>query len=342
MESHTKRVAVGLFILLQVGCNASVNPDLIEDTEASMNIPEQYLDPLPGQMMGGSPIMSNPMGGDTVGMVTGGEMTGGDEIGGEVTGGEMTGGEMTGGEMTGGEMTGGEMTGGETTGGEMTGGENLRCDLTDAESRVCYDCDDNGEVYLPYEDSLCPTVECLVDEVSIDPQGSCVRYLYDIPLPPLCYDVEQCEPIDEQECLVVDVEVIAEGNACREVTTCESGVMPETSSRPNGASCNEWGVCQEGECNAQSACGSFTRYNQRNRFCDSELNDQGETSCTFLVYGQGLNGDGETTCADFCERDGGTCIDGWNNDNDNNCRRGNGDDGCNVLYQSQVCICAAP
>ena len=100
-------------------------------------------------------------------------------------------------------------------------------------------------------------------------------------------------------------------------------------------------MCQDGECTADSACAAFTPYNQQNRYCSSDVDGQ-ETTCTFLVYGRGLNNDEETTCTEFCERSGAECVDGWNNDNNNNCRRGDGRDGCDQSYNSQVCVCRAP
>lgn len=237
------------------------------------------------------------------------------------------------------EIMAGEVTAGDIS-EEMMAGEISQCNPEVSEA--CVQCDENGIASVPLEDERCPMIDCSVSERSIDLDGNCVEMTYLPAVAPLCYDLGECEAVEEQICELNETQVLATGGACQEIVTCESGVDLEFSQRPNGALCNGWGTCQDGECSAAAACAEFTPYNQRNRYCRSEETNQGETTCTFLVYGLGLNGNGEITCTEFCERSGAECVDGWNNDNDNNCRRGRGDDGCNESYSSQVCVCRAP
>ena len=279
-------------------------------------------------------------GGPTGGTTTGGTTTGGMSAGVESTGGEPLGGERFGGEMAGGMPRGGEDLGGMDLGGESTGGMTSSCDP--AQTAACIQCDENGEFFMPMVDAQCPTIECPEADRSLDQDGNCVETVYNAPPLPSCEMLGRCQSIDDQSCEVSSSEVIATGGACQEVTTCESGVDPEVSQRPNGALCYTWGECQDGECSASSSCATFVPYNRDNRYCSATEDDQGVTVCAFLVFGTGLNADGRTTCTEFCERSGGACVDGWNNANNNNCQRGSGNDGCDVSYESQVCLCSAP
>jgi hypothetical protein len=59
------------------------------------------------------------------------------------------------------------------------------------------------------------------------------------------------------------------------------------------------------------------------------------------VNGTGIDNSGQTTCNDFCANSGTTCVDGWK-DNNGTCNRGNGGDGCDQTYSTQVCVCEIP
>ena len=227
------------------------------------------------------------------------------------------------------------------SGTEMPGNTEEGCNPDEIADELCITCGEDGSYEVPEADENCPTIECPTDEYEIDAQGSCVRTLYSEAELPLCDDINVCQSLDEQACVIQETEVVFEGDACSEIISCEAGAMPEVSPRVDGSLCNDWGTCNNGECSARLACSTFTRYNQQNFFCESEVNDEGHTLCMFFVNGRGLNNDGRTTCTEFCERDGGTCVNGWNNDNNSNCRRGNGNDGCNVSYETQICICQA-
>ena len=62
--------------------------------------------------------------------------------------------------------------------------------------------------------------------------------------------------------------------------------------------------------------------------------------CEFYVNAeQGSWGD-EMSCAQFCTAEGGSCVDGWRNANDN-CDKGNSF-GCDHRFRDGICRCSPP
>ena len=231
------------------------------------------------------------------------------------------------------------MQAGEPMAGMQAGEPTNGCDPSQPTVDPCTTCDQNSTLIMPEFDDRCPSVMCSANEYEFDAQGSCVQTEYTMPSSPRCVGLGQCQIPEEQSCEIGNTTIIAEADDCREILSCEPNEMLEVSPRPNGSLCHEWGSCRNGECNALASCANFTRYNQQNFFCESELNDEGEALCMFFVNGRGLNDDRRTTCLEFCERDGGICVDGWNNDDDDSCRQGNGTSGCDLSYETQICVC---
>ena len=260
--------------------------------------------------------------------------------GADVAGTDVAGMDVAGMDVAGADVAGETAEGGETSGTEI-GGDSLQVVCEPGERvGLCSVCDDNGELTTPTTDPECPSVECPESRYNIDADGQCLRQDLSGQSEGACLELGVCD-LEAQECDVLESEVIAQGGVCQEIISCDGEELPEIENRPNGALCNEWGTCQDGECSASPDCAAFERYNNRNFYCGAGQTEEGGPVCGFYVSGLGANNNGRITCTEFCERSGSTCVDGWNNDNDVNCDQGNGDTGCDVSYQTQICVCTA-
>jgi hypothetical protein len=227
-----------------------------------------------------------------------------------------------------------------TAGAEVAGGLQVMCEPGERIG-LCSICDDEGGLTVPETDLECLSAECPDERFMLDEDGQCLRLSLSGQTEGRCLDTGVCDT-EAQECEVAETEVIAQGGACQEIYSCDGEDTPEIDNRPNGALCNEWGTCQNGACSTPYACAAFERYNNRNFYCGPLVDDNGDIVCAFYVNGLGANNEGRLTCNEFCERSGAICVDGWNNDNDSNCNADNGDNGCDVSYQTQICICTTP
>lgn len=294
--------------------------------------------PLPGGTAAPPPA-GQTTAGMTAGMTPAGEISAGATPAGDVTAGTTPAGEVPAGEVPAGEVPAGEVAGEEIAGETPAGEYTELCD-PGTSLGLCEVCDEDGYASLADSDPDCPTLECDGESYRLDDEGRCLREVLGGSAEGYCADIGVCGDLDDQECSVEESEVIAIEGECQEILSCDGPGLPELADLANGALCNEWGVCQNGACNAAAHCSVISRYNRDNFYCDAGETEAGEPTCTFFVSGNGANANGEITCTDFCALSGATCVDGWNNDNNNNCDRGNGNDGCDVLYQTQVCVCS--
>lgn len=287
------------------------------------------------------PIIDTPTGGMVIGGSMVGGSTGGAPGGGGDLAGMMGGSPVEGGEEAGNVVEAGEALGGEEIGGEAFGGSGIGC-IPEDDFGPCAVCDDNGELSIPDTDPRCPLRECPEEYYELDNDGQCLLLTQAAPTEIECIDYNECLDPEDQLCEVVATEVIAGGSTCSEITTCGGTEPPEIAPKPDGVICNEWGTCQNGVCSAPELCIGFDRYNMLNFYCGEAADQDGNPLCAFYVSGTGLNNNGRVTCTDFCARSGATCVSGWNNANDSNCNRQGAITGCDVDFETQICLCSVP
>jgi hypothetical protein len=255
--------------------------------------------------------------------------------------------------MEGGGEGGSEVFGGEDLGGELSGGEiggtplEEMCSAMDEES-PCVVCDDVGALSAPPSDAECPNILCPVQEYAteVDMNGvtSCYRDLLSAPTEVVCDDVGVCADPSTLMCTIVERELIPGGGSCQTFTGCVGDEPPMTTDFPDGALCNQWGRCEDGECTAPLFCAHFERYNNENIFCDGGTLMDGIDACLFYVNRTGnLFNNGEPiTCNQFCENtgNGAICAEGWNNSNGASCSfNQNNPHGCDQAFNDQICLC---
>ena len=335
-SAWTTQLVLLVTLLMTFGCQAtSVDGMMAGSSPALVNGGTNFL-PEPGGSLMTSPEDRRDEGGTDV--------NAGEEViaGMNTSGTEVAGVDMVAGEVVAGEVVAGEVVAGDEAGMDDAGSLVMPVECEPGERLgLCSVCDESGNTTMPTSDSECPSVTCPTEYYSLDNTGQCVQQILSEPAEVICLGLGVCDDLDAQECQVVETEVVAQGGACQEVSSCEGSDPPEITNRPDGAICNEWGACEDGECSSSPACADFERYNNRNFYCGTGEAEDGELLCAFYVSGYGANNSGRITCTEFCERSGSTCVDGWNNDNDNNCNEGNGDDGCDVSYETQICVCVA-
>ena len=195
-------------------------------------------------------------------------------------------------------------------------------------------------------DITCPRPNCPDPNYELnDDNGDLVCYesRFTVSNPNNCVAIGECVSPDIFMCEQEEAQELSRTNStCQVIEGCTGNELPMIVNSADGELCNIWGTCQNGQCTTPDFCAQFDAYNNLNLFCSSSVENMNQL-CEFYVDGTGINGNGRITCNDFCEQvgQGASCVEGWNNQNENSCQRGDRD-GCDENYRTQICLCQVP
>ncbi len=198
----------------------------------------------------------------------------------------------------------------------------------------CVICNANGVPERPVDDGTCPDFECgdalayarrMDGDVEI-----CVRIERE-PQANHCAALGVCHSDAASFCgEPVETEVARADGPCAAFTGCEGLAAPQ----PQGAAgqpCNGVGTCQpDGTCSAPAGC---ERFADAHTLCGAGT-ENGQGYCDVFIQV------GRTSCADYCPRWGGVCLQAWGERNDT-CET-NGGRGCGDNADDQICRCSLP
>ncbi len=237
--------------------------------------------------------------------------------------------------------------GGESLGGqsEVTRPDRLTCNVGEALD-LCVVCGPNNNAETALNDDRCEPIDCTALNTyriftQDDGRQECRQRPY-TPGPAICQGQGACFTNPMRYCelqleeTVLSSEDIGE---CFELAGCEGQTEYSLVPKP-GAQCRQnLGTCnEEGECITEPSCITLFNfeYSSANRICTDRLATQ--NYCEFFVVATDSPWGAELSCDQFCGAMGGSCLEAWD-DRDNNCDK-DGGRVCSATFGDGICRCA--
>lgn len=235
-------------------------------------------------------------------------------------------------------------------GGTMTGGTSSRTTCNLGESiGLCEICGPNNDRVSVMNDPNCPEVDCNTlksHRIVSDEEGRLECRLQEFrPGDSNCQGPQTCITDPRLYCeSQVEMTILSkeEVGECNTLEGCNDGTPPMLVPRPGETCAEGLGTCTEaGECDVIASCLTLFnyRYNNSNQLCGDQLATQ--NTCDFYLAATDNPWGTETiSCTQFCNENGGSCIQAWG-DSDDGCDRA-GDQNCGDTFGDSICRCRAP